>query len=79
MNESNMRSFLTRLSSRKFLATLAVQAAGLIVLFAPAHGEAISAAAERIAAIAALLLSALGYVDAESRLDEAGDVTEPKP
>jgi hypothetical protein len=73
MSETNMRSFLTRISSRKFLATLAVQVAGLVVLFAPANGEAITAAAERIAAIAALLLSALGYVDAESRLDEGGD------
>ncbi|MDD4892079.1 MAG: hypothetical protein PHU85_19325 [Phycisphaerae bacterium] len=71
MNADSMRPLLKRLSSRKFLTTLAVQIAGLAVLFAPGHAEAIASAAERIAAIVAMVLVALGYVNAESKLDAA--------
>ena len=69
MSGAQMRPFLKRISSRKFLATLAVEVAGLIVLFAPGHREAVFAAAEHVAAIAAMLLAALGYVRAEGNLD----------
>ena len=72
-----MRSFLSRLSSRKFLATLAVQAAGLIALLAPGREQAIAAAAEHVAAIAAMLLAALGYVKAEADLDAASQPPNP--
>ena len=72
MSGSPMRSFLSRISSRKFLTTLAVEVAALIVLFAPAHERAVVSAAEHIAAIAAMVLAALGYVNAETRLDQGG-------
>lgn len=74
-----VRPFLTRISSRKFLVTFAAQVAGLIVLLAPAHGEVIMSAAERIAAIAAMLLAALGYVSAEAKLDGESDGTPDAP
>ncbi len=71
MEPNPTRSFLSRISSRKFLTTLAVEVAALIVLFAPGQGSTIAAAAEHVAAIAAMVLAALGYVAAEGRLDEA--------
>lgn len=70
MSESGMRSLLARLSSRKFLVSLAVEVAALVVLFAPGHEETIHATARHIAAIAAMVLAALGYVNAESQADQ---------
>ncbi len=78
-----MRSFLQRISSRKFLTALAVQAAALAALFWPQHESAIGQAATRIAALAAMLLAALGYAKIEAAIDSkhiAGQVKDtPKP
>ncbi len=74
MSDNRMRNLLTRLSSRKFLTTLAVEVAALIVLFAPGQEETVMAAARHIAAIAAMVLATLGYVRAEADVDrDAGD------
>jgi len=64
-----MRSFLYRLSSRKFLTAVAVQAASVVVLFWPQHQSAITEAAVRIAALLTLLLAALGYGKIEALVD----------
>jgi len=69
MNATTVRSFLTRISSRKFLTTLAVEVAALIVLFAPDQADTVTAAVEHVAAIVSMTLAALGYVSAEARLD----------
>jgi len=66
-----MRSFLQRLSSRKFLAALAVQIAAVAALFWPQHESAFSEAAVRVASLLTLLLAALGYGSIEARLDAA--------
>jgi hypothetical protein len=64
-----MRSFLTRISSRKFLIALAVQIASVAALFQPHQEQMLHDAAIRIAALATLLLAALGYGTIESALD----------
>lgn len=64
-----MRSFLQRISSRKFLTALAVQVAAVVALFCPQHESAATAAAIRIAALATLLLAALGYGKIEAGVD----------
>ena len=79
MDPSPSRSFLSRISSRKFLTTLAVEAAALIVLFAPSHQNAIAAAAEHVAAIAAMVLAALGYVSAEAAVDQSARHDDGRP
>jgi len=64
-----MRSFLERISSRKFLTALAVQAASVAAIFWPQYEQTISTAAVRIAALATLLLAAVGYGTIEAGLD----------
>ncbi len=64
-----MRSFLKRISSRKFLTALAVQIAALVALFWPEHESAAATAATRIAALTAMLLAALGYGKIEADID----------
>lgn len=64
-----MRSFLERISSRKFLAALAVQIAAVAALFWPEQAEAYQTAAVRIAALATMLLAALGYGKIEAGID----------
>ena len=71
-----MRSFIERLSSRKFLAVLAVEIAAVVALFRPQDTSAINEAAIRIAALATLLLAALGYGKMEAALD-ARQVSTP--
>lgn len=66
-----MRNFLQRISSRKFLTALAVQVASTAAIFWPQHESSIETAALRIAAMAALLLAALGYGKIEAELDAA--------
>ena len=70
-----MRDLLQRLTSRKFLTALAVQAAAVAALFRPQQEEALHAAAVKIAALATLLLAALGYGHIEAGVDaaQAGD------
>ena len=72
-----MRSFLQRISSRKILATLAVEVAAVVALFWPQHESAIGQAATRIAALAAMLLAALGYAKIEAELDKDPQVQRP--
>ena len=67
-----MRSFLERISSRKFLTALAVQAASVAAIFWPREESTFETAAVRIAALAALLLAALGYGRIEASVDAAG-------
>lgn len=64
-----MRSFLQRLSSRKFLSALAVQIAAVVALFLPEQADTLHDAALRIAALATLLLAALGYGHIEASVD----------
>jgi len=73
-----MRSFLERISSRKFLTALAVQVGAMAALFWPHHGTAISEAAVRVAALLTLLLAGLGYGKIEAAVDAAG-ATPPPP
>jgi hypothetical protein len=70
-----MRSFLQRISSRKFLTALAVQAASVAALFWPQQQETLHAAAVRIAALIVLLLAALGYGKIEAALDASDSTT----
>ena len=64
-----MRPFLQRISSRKFLTALAVQIASVAALFWPAQEQSLQTAAIRIAALATLLLAALGYGKIEAAVD----------
>ncbi len=66
-----MRAFLTRISSRKFLTAVTVQAAAIVAFFVPAHGSTLNEAAVRIASLATLLLAAMGYGRIEAALDES--------
>lgn len=73
-----MRNFLQRISSRKFLTALAVQAASIAAIFWPKQQETIESAALRIAALATLLLAALGYGKIEASLDaSAAENSQP--
>jgi len=74
-----MRSFLERISSRKFLTALAVQIGATAALFWPHHGTAIGAAAVRIAALLTLLLAGLGYGKIEAAVDVAAAPASPPP
>ena len=73
-----MRSFLERISSRKFLTALAVQAASVAAMFWPGHESALADAAVRIAALATMLLAAFGYGSIEAGLDEAKPAGLPR-
>ena len=64
-----MRSFLSRISSRKFLTALAVQSAAVAALFWPDRQEPLHDAAIRIAALVTMLLAALGYGKIEADVD----------
>lgn len=66
-----MRNFLQRISSRKFLTALVVQAASVVALFYPEQESTIETAALRIAALATLLLAAIGYGKIEAGIDSA--------
>jgi len=66
-----MRSFLERVSSRKFLTAFFVQAASVAAIFWPGGEDALHTTAVRIAAFAALLLAALGYGTIEAGVDKA--------
>lgn len=66
-----MRSFLKRISSRKFLTAVAVQVAAVAAVFWPDHEPTIHDAAVRVAALLTLLLAALGYGKIEAALDRA--------
>jgi len=74
-----MRSFLERISSRKFLVALAVQVASVAALFWPERESTIETAALRIAALVTLLLAAIGYGKIEAEVDASqgsGKTTE---
>jgi hypothetical protein len=64
-----MRSFLERISSRKFLTTLAVQVASVAAIFWPQQQSTAETMAVRIAAMITLLLAALGYGKIEGDVD----------
>ena len=68
-----MRHFLQRISSRKFLTALAVQVASVAAMFWPRHESTIETTAVRIAALAAMLLAALGYGKIEAQVDSSKD------
>ena len=65
-----MRNFLERLSSRKFLTALLVQAAAVAALLWPERESELAEAAVRVAALATLLLAALGYGRIEADVDK---------
>jgi len=64
-----MRSFLQRISSRKFLTALTAQTAALLALFWPEYESTLTATAVRVGALAAMLLAALGYGKIEAGVD----------
>jgi hypothetical protein len=68
-----MRTFLERISSRKFLTALAVQVASVAALFAPQSEQTFHTAAIRIAAMVTMLLAALGYGKIEAAIDKPDD------
>ena len=68
-----MRPFLQRISSRKFLAAVAVQVAATAALFWPGQASVIGEAAVRIAALLTLLLAGLGYGRIEAAIDAQAD------
>lgn len=70
-----MRTFLQRISSRKFLVALAVQIASVAALFWPGSEAEFQTAAVRIAAMATMLLAALGY----GKIEAAVDTGQPWP
>lgn len=71
MKGTDMRSFIQRISSRKFLTALAVQVAAVAALFWPEHESQLATAAVRIAALATMLLAAFGYGSIEAGIDAA--------
>ncbi|MCK4277305.1 MAG: hypothetical protein KAX78_12365 [Phycisphaerae bacterium] len=73
-----MRSFLQRISSRKFLLALAVQIASVAALFWPEHESMITNSVVRVAALVTLLLAAIGYGKIEASVDavKAAGTTE---
>ena len=64
-----MRRFLERISSRKFLVILAVQAASVTAIFYPQYESTVESAAMRIAGLITVLLAALGYGKIEAGVD----------
>ena len=68
-----------RWTSRKFLTTLAAQVAAVAVLIWPQQESAIVEAAQTIAALAVLALTALGYVSAEASIDRQKDDASTSP
>ena len=72
-----MEHFLKRLSSRKFLAALAVQVAAVVALFWPAQESDIVTASIKIAALVTLLLAGLGYGKIEASIDGNPAVARP--
>ena len=74
-----MRTFLQRISSRKFLVALAVQVAAVAALFSPGHQGEFQTAAVKIAALITLLLAAMGYGKIEAAIDaKPGDGKPPQ-
>jgi len=59
----------SRWTSRKFLTTVAAQAAALAVLLWPNHADAIHGTIQTVVSLAVMLLSSLGYVSAEASVD----------
>ncbi len=74
-----MRSFLIRLSSRKFLTALLVQAASVAAVFWPQEAQGLEAAAVRIAGLLTLLLAALGYGHIEAAVDQSAPPPDQQP
>ncbi|MGA2265394.1 MAG: hypothetical protein ABSH10_03075 [Phycisphaerae bacterium] len=74
-----MRSFLERISSRKFLVALAVQVAAVAALFWPNQQQQFNDAAVRISALAIMLLAALGYGQIESKTDASAANGDQSP
>ena len=72
-----MRSFLQRISSRKFLTAFAVQVGSLAALFWPQYDSAFQSTAVRIAALAAMLLAAIGYGKVEAAVDASPKAQKP--
>ena len=67
-----MENFLTKLTSRKFLAALAAEVAGLLALTAWADlGDPIAEGIVRVGTILGMLLLAIGYIKAEASIDAA--------
>ncbi len=58
-----------RWTSRKFLISLVAQLTALSVLFWPEHESVIVESSRSISALLVMLLSALGYLQAEASVD----------
>ena len=66
-----------RFTSRKFIVALAAQIAGLVVLLWPEHEQDVRAVAESVAALAVVVLSAVGYIAAEASVDRRATDRSP--
>lgn len=67
----------SRWCSRKFLLSLAAQVAALAVLIWPQYESEIVQICQTVTALLVMMLSALGYVQAEGAIDRAAAVGEP--
>ena len=65
-----LHGFLIRLSSRKFLATIAVQIACIYAFFRPANVETAMGLAVKIASLVTMVLAAFGYGYIEASVDK---------
>lgn len=70
-----MKDFLSRISSRKFLTAIAVEVAAVVALFSPEQASQFNDGAIKIAALVAMVLTALGYGCIEASLDGNGQST----
>ncbi len=61
-----------RWTSRKFLLSLGAQITALAVLLWPSHESAIVEASQSITALLVILLTTMGYVQAEASIDRKG-------
>ncbi len=73
-----MKDFLKRISSRKFLTALAVVLASVVALFTIKPEDELVDAFTKVAALAAMALTALGYIKTEGALDADPNVKRPK-
>ena len=75
-----MRHFLKRISSLKFLTTLAVQVASVVAIFWPQYESTVESVAMRVAGLLILLLAAMGYSKIEADVDlRQNNQTNTKP
>ncbi len=61
---------LTKFTSRKFLATAAVEVGLLVAMFAPEYGDQVTEVIVRVGTIVGMVAVAIGYVVVEGKIDK---------